>query len=87
MGRRSEIWAQRGQFLPGLHYRFGPAFPEVPDDWPIARVSRFKEKFGGQSFTTIQGSLFLKPEKYLAGAAGHLSRLCASRAAAGSNQT
>jgi hypothetical protein len=61
------------------HYRFGPAFPEVPRDWPIATVSRFKEKFGARSFTTIQGSSFLKPEKYLAGAVSHLSLLCAAR--------
>ena len=59
------------------HYRFGPAFPEVPADWPIARVSRFKQKFGAHSATTIQGSKFLKPEKYLEGGVAHLSRLCA----------
>lgn len=43
-------------------YRFGPIFPEVPSDWPIAKVSSFKSKFGARSVPIIQGSLFLKPE-------------------------
>jgi hypothetical protein len=58
----------------GLHwYRLGPIFPEAGEEWPIARVSRFKSKFGGRSFTTIQGSKFLKPAKYLAGGADQLA--------------
>ena len=47
-------------------YRLGPIFPELPPDWPVSKVSRFKGKFGGRSFSTIQGSRFLKVEKYLA---------------------
>ena len=47
-------------------YRLGPVFPELPPDWPVSKVSRFKGKFGGRSFSTIQGSRFLKVEKYLA---------------------
>ncbi len=46
-------------------YRLGPIFPEVPEDWPIARVSRFKRKFGGRSVPIIQGSYFISPEHYL----------------------
>lgn len=65
------------------YYRFGPVFPEVPDDWPIAKVSAFKKKFGARSVTTIQGSKFLKPEKYLDGGIAHLSRLCAPEASIG----
>jgi hypothetical protein len=45
-------------------YRLGPTFPEVPADWPIARVSRFKAKFGGRARTIVQGSRFLRPERY-----------------------
>ena len=45
-------------------YRFGPVFPEVPAAWPVAQVSRFKGKFGGQSLITIQGNYFRKPERY-----------------------
>jgi hypothetical protein len=66
-------WAKRRGCT---HYRFGPAFPQLPADWPIARVSRFKEKFGADSVTTIQGSLFLQAPKYLAGGIEHLSMLC-----------
>ncbi|MEO7728976.1 MAG: hypothetical protein ABIS45_17120, partial [Burkholderiales bacterium] len=54
----------------------GPSFPEVPKDWPIARVSKFKTKFGARPFTTIQGSLFRHPDKYLAAAQFHISTLC-----------
>jgi hypothetical protein len=50
-------------------YRLGPIFPEAKSDWPIARVSHFKGGFGGRSFSIIQGSKFLRPEKYLAGIA------------------
>jgi len=67
------LWAKRT----GLrYYRFGPIFPEVPLDWPIAQVSRFKGKFGGCSRTIIQGSYFRHPEKYLIAAQAHLSTLC-----------
>lgn len=45
-------------------YRLGPSFPEVPTDWPIAKVSKFKTKFGGRSVPIIQGSFFRHPEKY-----------------------
>jgi hypothetical protein len=69
-------WARRAGHG---HYRFGPAFPQLPPDWPIARVSRFKQKFGARSVTTIQGSFFLQPEKYLAGGLQHLSALCQPR--------
>ena len=58
------------------HYRLGPSFPEVPSDWPIARVSRFKTKFGARSVTTIQGSCFLRPEKYLAAGLQQLTERC-----------
>jgi Acetyltransferase (GNAT) domain len=58
-------------------YRLGPAFPELLEDWPIVRVSRFKTKFGGRSVPVIQGSLFRKPEKYLAHGIAHLQAACA----------
>ena len=63
------------------HYRLGPTFPEVPDTWPIARVSRFKTKFGARSMTTIQGSLFLRPEKYLAAGLQYVAERCTLRQA------
>lgn len=47
------------------NYRLGPIFPEMDREWPLSRVSRFKKKFGGRNVPTIQGSFFLKPEKYL----------------------
>ncbi|MBU6378571.1 MAG: GNAT family N-acetyltransferase [Gammaproteobacteria bacterium] len=40
-------------------YRLGPIFPEVPGDWPIAKVSRFKSKFGARSYPTIVASRWL----------------------------
>jgi hypothetical protein len=46
-------------------YRLGPIFPEAESNWPIAKVSHFKSGFGGRSFTVIQGSKFLSPEKYV----------------------
>jgi hypothetical protein len=55
-------WA-RNQGL--RHYRLGPIFPELPDNWPVSRVSRFKGEFGASSVPLIQGSLFLKPGRYL----------------------
>lgn len=59
------LWARSA----GLRfYRLGPWFPTVSRDWPISKVSRFKKKFGGRSFTIIQGSLFRHPEKYRANA-------------------
>lgn len=54
-------------------YRLGPIFPDVPEDWPIHRVSRFKKKFGGDGVPIIQGSLFRKPDRYVRQAA---SRSC-----------
>jgi hypothetical protein len=47
-------------------YRLGPVFPELPEAWPIVRVSSFKRKFGGRSFLSMQGSLFRHPAKYSA---------------------
>lgn len=68
------LWAKRR----GLKvYRLGPIFPELPDDWPVARVSRFKGKFGGRSVPIIQGSRFRYPEKYLEAAKAHISALVA----------
>jgi len=58
------------------HYRLGPTFPELPRDWPVARVSRFKGKFGGRSLPMIQGSRFLRPERYGTLAAEEAARLC-----------
>ncbi len=56
------VWAKRR----GLAvYRLGPIFPELPDEWAVARVSRFKGKFGGRSYSMIQGSRFRHPDKYL----------------------
>jgi hypothetical protein len=46
-------------------YRLGPIFPDVPEDWPIHRISRFKKKFGGDGIPIIQGSLFRHPDRYL----------------------
>lgn len=56
------IWAKNQGFK---GYRLGPVFPELPDDWPVAKVSRFKRKFGGKSLPIIQGSRFRHPEKYM----------------------
>ncbi len=47
-----------------LFYRLGPFFPEVPADWPISKVSRFKTKFANASVPVRQGSVFLRREKY-----------------------
>ncbi|MDC1118112.1 GNAT family N-acetyltransferase [Alphaproteobacteria bacterium] len=46
-------------------YRLGPIFPQVPADWPIAKVSKFKGKFGAKSYEIIQGSLFKNIDKYI----------------------
>lgn len=45
-------------------YRLGPAFPGLPDEWPIVRVSRFKTKFGARFVPLTTGSYFLKPSHY-----------------------
>jgi hypothetical protein len=58
------------------HYRLGPVFPEVPPSWPIARVSRFKGKFGGRSVPIVQGSCFLDPARYLQQGIDLLAALC-----------
>ncbi len=55
-------WAKEKGFH---YYRLGPIFPEVPKAWRLYQVSRFKKKFGGKSFNTIQGSYFRKLESYL----------------------
>ena len=49
-------------------YRFGPTFPEVPSQWPIAKVSSFKGKFGGRAIPIIQGSLFLDSDRAVSAA-------------------
>ncbi len=67
------VWAKNQGYR---YYRLGPIFPELPDDWPIAKVSRFKGKFGGRSVPIIQGSYFLRPEKYLDMAIQELRFLC-----------
>ncbi len=54
-------WAKKSGLA---RYRLGPIFPELPKEWPISKVSRFKAKFGGHAHTTIQGSKFLSPTKY-----------------------
>jgi hypothetical protein len=56
-------------------YRFGPSFPEVPRDWPIAKVSRFKTKFGSKAVPIIQGSLFRRPQLYVDNLGSSLARL------------
>ena len=56
------VWAKQEKLS---YYRLGPIFPELPKNWPVVQVSKFKGKFGGKSFTTIQGSFFRWPEKYL----------------------
>lgn len=58
------------------HYRLGPYFPSVPREWPIETVTRFKSKFGARDFTIVQGSLFLKPQRYRELAREHVARLC-----------
>jgi hypothetical protein len=63
-------------------YRLGPAFPELPEAWPIVRVSRFKTKFGTRSVPLIQGSLYRHPEKYVAHGIAHLQTLAVATSAA-----
>jgi hypothetical protein len=67
------------------HYRLGPVFPEVPASWPIARVSRFKGKFGGRSVPIVQGSFFLDPARYLQQGIALLTALCAGRSEEGNH--
>lgn len=55
-------WAKSERYL---FYRLGPYFPELPDDWHISRVARFKTMFGAESIPIIQGSHFRKPNKYI----------------------
>jgi hypothetical protein len=65
-------------------YRFGPVFPETPQDWPFARVSAFKGKFGGKATPVIQGSLLLNRDyavQCIGRAAEHMAHLgCPSTA-------
>lgn len=56
-------------------YRLGPYFPSVPRGWPIETISRFKSKFGAAPWTIVQGSRYLKPERYRDIAIGHITRL------------
>jgi len=59
-----------------LYYKLGPVFPELPLQWPISKVSRFKGKWGAQSIPIIQGSFFLiNIEKYIADAKVQLDAL------------
>lgn len=69
-------WAKKNGYC---YYRLGPIFPEVPGDWRIAKVSRFKGKFGGRNVPVIQGSYFMRPEKYLGSGRRELELLCRPR--------
>jgi hypothetical protein len=64
-----------GRALGLRRYRLGPFFPELPRSWPVATVSRFKAKFGARSIPILQGSFFLRPEKYEMLARDHLAAL------------
>lgn len=57
-------------------YRLGPIFPALPSDWPTARVSRFKGKWGGASFAIVQGSLFRRPSRYRDDGLREIDRRC-----------
>jgi hypothetical protein len=46
-------------------YRLGPYFPELPEDWHICKIAKFKTKFGAQSIPILQGSYFRNPDKYV----------------------
>jgi len=70
------LWAKKHGYL---HYRLGPFFPEVPAVWPISQVSKFKTKFGADSWTTIQGSFFRYPEHYREAAHAHVELMCKPR--------
>jgi Acetyltransferase (GNAT) domain len=67
------MWARARGYL---RYRLGPYFPEAPADWGISKVSKFKSKFGGRSFTTIQGSFFRHLAHYRDSAHAHVDLLC-----------
>jgi Acetyltransferase (GNAT) domain len=69
-------WAKAQSYL---RYRLGPYFPEAPTDWDISRVSKFKTKFGGRSFTTIQGSFFRHLTHYRDSAHAHVDLLCSKK--------
>jgi hypothetical protein len=59
----------------GFHsYRLGPWFPEVPDDWAIAKVSKFKTKFGGRQISSVQASFYRHPQQYLQAGIAALSQ-------------
>jgi hypothetical protein len=67
------LWARAQHYC---SYRLGPIFPELPADWPIVKVSKFKGKFGGVSQPIIQGSYFRNPEKYRASSIELLESRC-----------
>jgi hypothetical protein len=67
------LWAKRSGVR---RYRLGPVFPELPKDWPVCKVSRFKGTFGARSYPTIQGSLFRYPQKYLDDATALIQLRC-----------
>jgi hypothetical protein len=54
------------------HYRLGPHFPDTPKDYPIQQKGRFKKKFGGQAYHSLQGTYFLVPEKYAPKTSPHI---------------
>ena len=62
-----------------LAYRLGPFFPTSPRGWPIETVTRFKSKFGAQAWTIVQGSRFLRPERYGELAKAHVDLLCSEQ--------
>jgi hypothetical protein len=55
-------------------YRLGPWFPEVPDHWAIAKVSKFKTKFGGSQVSSVQASFYRHPQHYLQAGIAALSQ-------------
>jgi hypothetical protein len=46
-------------------YRLGPFFPNVPENWSIHKVSKFKTKFGNFPIPLLEGSFFREPAKYI----------------------
>ncbi|HMM88267.1 lipid II:glycine glycyltransferase FemX [Bradyrhizobium sp.] len=62
--------------LGNSHYRLGPYFPSLPSDWSVSKVTRFKSKFGAQPFSIVQGSKFLKPQRYARLAQDYIANLC-----------
>lgn len=67
-------WAKRSG---ASWYRLGPVFPTASSEWPIARVSRFKAKFGAVSRPIVQGTWFRHPDRYRQEAQAAVTRLCA----------